>query len=412
MSDVVTDHRQITSHASATRVVRVLVAARVVNRLGAFTLPFLTVLMTTELDASIGVAGLVMTVFGLATIPSRLAGGRLADRLGARRTIVLGLTGCALCQLWLATADSIAVAFVAAALLGLVFEIYEPPSQALIAELVPPRDRPAAYGLLGAALAVAAVGAGLLASLLIGVGLRWLFVADAVTCLGCALLVGLLLPGGHTRQQTEARVWRDRGLLTMLAVGIVFATVYLQLMTVLPLTLQTRGLPLSGAGLVFAVSAVTMIAAQPLTRLIQDDFRAMTIGYAVLAAGLFVTALADSLAILLAATVVWSIGDLILLGRTQSVVAELAPPGARGRYLATYGTCWGIAAAIGPFAGTQLLTRSSPTTLWLTCAAVTAALATAQPLISRVAAPRPGDPVKPESPPAPATADTAALPDR
>ena len=129
----------------------------------------------------------------------------------------------------------------------------------------------------------------------------------------------------------------------MLAVGTVFATVYLQLITALPLTLQARGLPLSGVGLIVAVSALTMIVAQRIVR-IRDDFRAMTIGYAVLATGLLLTAPAGSLPALLAATVVWSTGDLILLGRTQSIVAGLAPPGARGRYLATYRTSWGIAA--------------------------------------------------------------------
>lgn len=361
----------------------VLLAARVVNRLGAFTLPFLAVLLTTELDASVGTAGLVLTVFGLATIPSRLAGGRLSDRIGPRRTIVLGLIGCAAGQLWLAVAHSIGSAFAAACLLGLAFEIYEPPSQALVAELVPPEERSRAYGRFGAALAVAAVGAGLLAALLAGLDLRWLFVADAVTCLLCTLLIALRLPVGHRVPRSRGGGWQDRRLMVMLAAGIVFATVYLQLMTALPLTVQARGLPLSGVGLVLATSAVTMIVAQRLIR-IGDDFRAMTIGYVVLAAGLLVTGLARSLPMLLAATVVWSIGDLILLGRTQSIVAGLAPAGARGRYLATYGTCWGVAAAVGPLAGTQLLARTGPATLWFTCAAIVAALAITQPLVKRV----------------------------
>ena len=374
-----TDHRRFASHQ-----LRALLVARVVNRLGAFTLPFLMVVLTTEFDASIGTAGLVLTVFGLATIPSRLAGGRLSDRIGPRRTIVLGLTGCAAGQIWLAVATGVGSAIAAVCLLGLVFEVYEPPSQALVAELVPAEDRSSAYGLFGAALAVAGVGAGLLAALLAGAGLRWLFVADAVTCLLCALLVAIRLPAGHRRQAGEGTGgWRDRRLLVMLAAGTVFATVYLQLMTALPLTLQARGLPLSGFGLIVAVSALTMIVAQRIVR-IRDNFRAMTIGYAVLATGLLLTAPAGSLPALLAATVVWSTGDLILLGRTQSIVAGLAPPGARGRYLATYGTSWGIAAALGPLAGTQLLAHTGPTTLWLTCAASTAALAAAQPLVRRV----------------------------
>ena len=378
-----TDYSGFTSHRSP---LRILIFGRAVNRLGAFTLPFLAVVMTSELHASVTTAGMAMTVFGISTIPSRLIGGRLTDRLGTRRTIVIGLLGCAVAQIWLALAGSLVSAFLAVALLGLVFEIYEPQSQALIADLVPPDDRPAAYGLLGATLAVAAVGAGLLATLLAGVGLRWLFVADAVTCLACALLVGVLLPDAASRKDAAmSQAWRDRRLLFMVAAGTIFAIVYFQLMVALPLTLVARDLPLSGVGLILTTSAVTMIAAQPLTRRLKgiDHFTTLTIGYAVLAAGLILTALAHTLAGLIVATVIWSVGDLILLGRTQSVVAELAPEGARGRYLAAYGTSWGIAAAIGPIAGTQLLEHAGPTALWLTCATIAVALAATQPLIRR-----------------------------
>jgi MFS family permease len=188
------------------RTVWILVVARAVNRIGAFTLPFLGVVLTVEFGASLGQTGLILAVFGAATIPSRLLGGQLADRLGRRLTIVLGLTGCAIAQLWIALSHTLWSAVLATILLGLAFEIYEPPSQAMIADVTEPSDRPAAYGLYSAALAAAGVLAGLLAATISHVDLRWLFVADAVTCLTCAALVALALPtsarsgGGEMRE--------------------------------------------------------------------------------------------------------------------------------------------------------------------------------------------------------------------
>ena len=176
------------------RPVLVLVVARAVNQLGAFTLPFLAVVLVRERHASLATAGLVTALFGVATIPSRLAGGRLADRIGNRATIVLGLTGCAGAQLAIALGTSLAQAMVAAAVLGLAFELYEPPSQAMIADLTDAESRPRAFGLFGAALAAGGAGAGLLATVLGSVDLRLLFVVDAVTCLACAAVVGLALP--------------------------------------------------------------------------------------------------------------------------------------------------------------------------------------------------------------------------
>lgn len=146
------------------RTVRLLIAARAVNRLGAFSLSFLTVLTTTNFGASAAVAGYISAAFGLATIPSRLIGGRLADHVGTRRTIVIGLTGCALAQLGLALSSGLVSAACFAVLLGLAFEIYEPPSQAMIADVVAPSEQVRAYSLLNVALAVAGMGAGLLAT--------------------------------------------------------------------------------------------------------------------------------------------------------------------------------------------------------------------------------------------------------
>ena len=80
----------------------ILVLARAVNRLGAFTLPFLAVTLVQDLDASVSQSGLLLAGFGVATIPSRLFGGRLADRIGGKATILIGLTGTAAAQLCIA----------------------------------------------------------------------------------------------------------------------------------------------------------------------------------------------------------------------------------------------------------------------------------------------------------------------
>ena len=364
----------------------VLVVARAVNRLGAFTLPFLAVVLTVELGATVAQAGLILTVFGLATIPSRIFGGHLADRLGRKWTIITGLAGCAVAQLWIAASPGLWSAIPAVVLLGLAFEIYEPPSQAIIADVTGPADRPAAYGLLGAAMAVAAVAAGLLAALLGQWDLRWLFVVDAATCLACALLVGLALPNVRVSVAKTARVWRDRKLLIMLGAGTVFALLYMTVLFGLPLTMLDRGVSASGVGIVLAVSALTQVAGQPLLRRLTglDDFWVMAAGYALLAIGFLATGLASNLPAFVATAVLWSVGDLLLLGRALTIVSGLAPEHARGRYLATYGLSWGIATAVAPLAGTQVLEALGPFGLWGLCGLAAGLLAAAQPTLRRL----------------------------
>ena len=381
---------------SVSRVVWLLVVGRAVNRLGAFTLPFLTVALTDLLGASVSAAGALMAMFGIGSIASRLVGGWLADRLGRRTTIVLGLVLTAAAQLGLAGAPSLGAAAVAIAGLGLAYEIYEPPSQALIADVVPSHARPAAYGLLSASLAAAGVAAGLLATAVGATDLRLLFVVDAATCLGCAVLLGIALPGDAARQlgptppgrrPNAASPWRDRRLLALTASGVAFAAVYLQINTALALTLDRRGISASYVGLLLAASALTIVAGQPLLRWGRfarvDSWRAMAIGYVVLGIGLLATGFATTLPAFAAATVIWSLGDLILLGRVYGFVAELAPAHARAQYFSVYGLSWGVATVIGPPAGTFLVDRAGPGALWTATAIVCGVLAATQTALAR-----------------------------
>lgn len=373
--------------AGLPRTVRALVAARAVNRLGAFALPFTAAILVEDFATSVTTAGLVVASFGVATIPSRLAGGILADRWGRRPTMLLGLVGCAVALLAFAGSPTLLAAAASITLLGLCFELYEPPSQAIVADLCPPEQRPRAFSLLGTALAVAGVAAGLLAAALAAVDLRWLLVADAASCLAAAGVVAVVVPsGGPGPAPAEGRgsPWRDRRLLLMWLAGTGFATLYMQAMVGLPLTLLARGLPAGRMGWLLAVSALVMVVAQRLTReWSPSPFRAMTVGYVLLAAGMAIAGGANGTGAFVVAVAVWSVGDMLLLGHPFAVVAGLAPPGGSARYLAAYGTCWGVASVVAPLVGTRLL-AVDPVWLWGSSAALALVLALVQPLLADV----------------------------
>jgi len=244
-------------------------------------------------------------------------------------------------------------------------------------------------------MAAAGMGAGLIAALLASFDLRWLFVADAATCLACAVVVAAFLPSSQRKQVTEeskVNAWTDPRLLAMLVFGTVFAIIYLQITIALPLTLTDRGLSISLLGVILTVAATTMVLGQPVlacrrVRLL-DDFTAMTIGYTILAAGLLLNEVATDLAGFVVAAIVWSVGDLVLLGRAYTIIAAIASETGRGRYMAVYGISWGLAGIAAPLLGTQLLAHGGPLLAWSAVAALCLALAVAQPVLRRRFRPR------------------------
>jgi MFS family permease len=149
------------------------------------------------------------------------------------------------------------------------------------------------------------------------------------------------------------------------------------------LSLNSRGLRPSDAGLLMAAGTLTLVPARslsrrrPLTSL--SPTGAFVLGYALMAVGLFGYALGHTLPALLGPTALLSIGNLLLMGRAFAVVSELAPPGAAARYLAVYGSSWGFATVLAPMLGTWLLGAFGSSALWGATAGVCAAMAVAQP---------------------------------
>ena len=167
----------------------------------------------------------------------------------------------------------------------------------------------------------------------------------------------------------ERSPWRDSRLLVLLGVQTCFAVVYLQSTIALPLSLVERGQQAWTLGVLLVVSALTMIVTTPVMRraavpLLVPDPTQLRVGYLTLGAGLAGYAVADSLPAYVAASAVAAVGDLFLMGVLLTVVAGLAPPRGRARYLAVFGLSWGIAAVLAPTIGIALLSGLGVAATW------------------------------------------------
>jgi MFS family permease len=380
-------------HRSYPRAFWALCAGRLANQVGAFSLAFLTLLMTQRGHLTVPQAGVVMAAFSLATFPSRILGGWLADAWSRRGAIVLGLMLTATAQLALFEFTRVAVLIGAAVFLGLAFEIYEPGSDALVVDSTSGGNRSAAYSVLSVWMQVGSVVAGLLAAVLAGFGVRWLFLADAVSCLVAAGIIALLAGPGTSRQSGAAGRARsrvaDRRLLRLTMLACLYATCYMALLSVLPLTIVRRHVPASGLGIVLAVSSLTGICVLPLAiRLLGGvpDRLVLSWSYAVMAAGFALTGLSRSLAEFIGSAVIWTVGSAIALGRARAVVSEGINAGDTASAMALYGLSWSVGGIAAPVTGTLLLAHAGPAWTWTAFALALAILA---PAANLAAATRP-----------------------
>lgn len=109
---------------------------------------------------------LIIALFNLISALAAIPAGRLSDRIGRRKAIIIGWAVYALAYLGFALVSSPFLVWVLYAFYGLYYALTEGAAKAMVAELVPEANRGAAYGLYNASVGIMALPASLLAGIL------------------------------------------------------------------------------------------------------------------------------------------------------------------------------------------------------------------------------------------------------
>ncbi|WP_329496208.1 MFS transporter [Kitasatospora herbaricolor] len=352
-----------------------LFAGTIVNRLGYLVTPFLVFFL-----AARGVTGretpYVLGALGVGNLLGPAVGGLLADRIGRRPTMLIGLLGAAAAQGALYVAPGVATMAAAALLLSAAGATVGPAAYALMADAVDAERRQRAYALFGWGVNIGTAAAGVLGGYLAEHGYRLLFAVDAGTMLVYALVVVTRLretrpvakaPAGDRDGVGYGVVLRDGLLMALLPLFGVQLFVYSLTEVALPLAVHDSGLSPAVYGAMAAVNALLVVGVQPfatawLSRLPQLPVQAA--GSVLIAVGVALTGLADSIAGFALSVVVWSLGEAVVAGIAAAVVANLAPEHARGRYQGAFSWTWGLARFAALTLGVTLYTGLGANALW------------------------------------------------
>jgi MFS family permease len=355
----------------------VVFVGTLVNRAGTFVEPFLILFLTTQRGFSPAQAGLVLAVYGVGGLFSQVVGGWLTDRVGRRVTLAGSMLAAAASLLLLGSATTGPVLAAGALLVGFFGDMYRPASQALVADVVPPEKRPLAFGYIFWAVNLGFSVAGLAAGFLAERGYWQLFVLDAATCVGFAVVILVGIPHDPPRPSREpgasgptpgfGTAVRDRTFMILIVAWCAQAVAYFQSFLVLPLAVTDAGLPPSAYGLVAATNGIVIVLLQPFAvRLTahRDPSRTIAVSLAITALGFWLQSFATTLPAFLACTIVWTLGEIGVSGHAPAIVSDLADPLARGRYMGLFGAAFGVAGLLAPLVGPRTYEYLGATTLW------------------------------------------------
>jgi MFS family permease len=355
--------------------VRLLIWGTLVNKLGTFIIPYLTLVLSREFGLGPAGTGALVTAYGTGSLVSILVGGYLTDALGRRRTLIASLFGSGALAVAMGLAPSVRVFVPLLLLFGFLADLYRPASSAVIGDLLASGERATGFAALRVAVNLGfAFGAGV-GGLLVDWSWRALFLADGLTTVAFGAVVYAGIPETRPRHQgpaasdpADGRVWRDAVYLQVLFTSLAVALVVFSFATVFPLTVTAAGgypayvygLLLGANGVLIGLFEVSAVAALSRFR----RLRVAAVGMLLLGAGFGLTGLSAHWSWLLATVVIWTAGEIVAAPQHLSFAADWAPPAARGRYLGLYSATWSLGLILNPVLFLPLHARLGEAAFW------------------------------------------------
>ncbi len=337
---------------------------------------FLAIWAVDELGAKAALPFALLVGAALSAL-SGFAGGYLSDRIGRRRVILIG-SGVMVAYplVLLALSDAKWEGLCALALAGVFGGLGGSVSQAMVADLVAPERRQAAYASVRVAANMGVVVGPPLGGLLLVVG-GWTALFPCVAVLsGISWLIayrylprrGAFAPDGPPDRGSLSVILADRRFLLFLGSAVFAWLTYVAYEVVLPVSLvDGYGYEPAAWGFLVWVNPLLVALFQVrLTRLATPIPPAPKLVLALLVMGLpfLLLVWTQGLPAIVFVIVVFVVGEMLWVPTSQAVVAELAPADIRGAYMGAFGSAPAIGFALAPLIGLQMRNSFGDEATW------------------------------------------------
>ena len=310
-----------------------------------------------SLGASVALVGLIVGAYSAVNLLGNLGAGYWMDRVGRRTPLVAGLAivGGAL-ALYPFTTDPVAL-LALRVVHGLGAALMSPASLAYIGDTASPKTRGRAMALYGVAIGLTVLIGPPLAG-----AIRDRFGYASVFAMLSALMFLVVVPAytviGESLAQTTARANANPlRLLRNRRLGLAYSSAFCLMFSLgglivfLPLTGQELGLTSSRVGMLFASFALAAIIIQvlPFGRM-SDRWgreRAMMLGLALIAIGLFLLAAMRQWETLLVAMFVYGVGFGFLFPAMTALIADETAPQTRGTASGIFTAVYSLGVTVG-----------------------------------------------------------------
>jgi predicted MFS family arabinose efflux permease len=341
-----------------------------INRAGTMVIPFLSLYLTKSMNFTLSDVGWIMSFFGLGSVVGTWLGGKLTDKIGYYKVMLVSLIGTGILFVCLQFAVTFYQFCIGIFSVMLVADAFRPAMFVALSAYSKSENKTRSVTLIRLAINLGfSLGPAVGGLIIISVGYQGLFWVDGVTCiLAAVLLLNVLHPKkakilDEVKVENPISVYKDKAFWVFFVAMFIFGFVFLQYFSTVPLYYKDVrllsefqiGLLMGSSGLFIFIFEMPLI--QWLDKPKNSKVKLIALGLFLLAMSYLALNISAWAGILLVGILLMSVGEMIAFPFSNSFAVDRAKKGNQGEYMALYSISFSLAHIFSHNSGMQMVAK-------------------------------------------------------
>lgn len=348
-----------------------------INRSGTMVIPFLSLYLNENLHFSFPDIGWIMSFFGLGSVFGTWIGGKLTDKIGYYKVMLMSLVLTGVLFVFLQYATTFYQFCFGIFVVMLASDAFRPAIFVALSAYSKPENKTRSVTLIRLAINLGFSAGPAIGGLIItGIGYNGLFWTDGITCvLAAFLLLKVLNPKkvkvlDKVKVENPVSVYKDKPFWIFFIAMFIFGFVFMQYFSTMPIYYKDHHfLSELKIGLLMGLSGLFIFLFEmPLIKWLEDSkvskVKLIALGLFLVAISFIILNLMNWVGVLIIGILLMSVGEMIAFPFSNAFAIERAEKGNQGEYMALYSISFSLAHIFSHNVGMQMVDGFGFETTW------------------------------------------------